>query len=697
MKKRVFLLTVILLSFFGTLAIARGVQASGTKEITGKKSISVQPTGKHMPVEQTGYEKKLPSEVLSSIQDKQKESSIYFAYRSFNPELATTKKMGELGVNVVCVFPSNIINSLREPYCQYPPTWLEAEKYDFKPFDQQMNDLVKANPNAKFLCMIDLNTPAWMTRMIKLDSYLYISHAVCRGTYVNLVKKYLTAFLEHSETAWSDKISAYILSAGASSEWFDVSDDLRTRWNNLSWQKWLNDNKLPFHLVCPSMFSIEQAGVENFIYDPAEEVNKVLYQCFHSQVITGAILDFAKTAKEKTDWKKEIGVFYGYYFVRHGRTNMFGHMDYEHLAAAKEIDFLISPASYTGRAMGEGSGSQLLHGTILRYGKKFIHEIDHRSNTSPFPMNRDVKWPSKEFTKIWKEAEGKKDQLCERWSTQESTDAGYKREVAFALINHTSLWLFDMWGGNFQTPESFRLVKRLREIFAQYEKDRSPSAAEIVYIADPQSSYYINDSDPKAAASASGLRDNLNLIGAPYDVYSFNDIDDIDFSKYKLVIFPRMFFIDKNREEILHKYVLTGGKTVLWLYAPGITDGRKLDPNAVKKWTGSEFKSPGVNRHSMEGWNSVYIYNYSLLTPEILKEIAGQAGVVIYCQDKVPVYANEKLLAIHMKEGGKKKISLPKKCRIITEIYSGKVIAENVDSFEYEFKSPDTAIFETLY
>ena len=158
-----------------------------------------------------------------------------------------------------------------------------------------------------------------------------------------------------------------------------------------------------------------------------------------------------------------------------------------------------------------------------------------------------------------------------------------------------------------------------------------------------------------------------------------------------------MFFIDKNREEILHKYVLSGGKTVLWLYAPGITDGKKLDPNAVKKWTGAEFKSPGINRHSMEGWNSIYIYNYSLLTPDVLKEIAAKAGVVIYCQDKVPVYANEKLLAIHVKEGGKKKITLPKKCKKISEIYSGKIIAENADYFEYDFKSPDTAIFETEY
>lgn len=61
----------------------------------------------------------------------------------------------------------------------------------------------------------------------------------------------------------------------------------------------------------------------------------------------------------------------------------------------------------------------------------------------------------------------------------------------------------------------------------------------------------------------------------------------------------------------------------------------------------------------------------------------------------MPVYANEKIFAVHLKEGGKKKITLPKKYMEIIEIMSGKTVAKNTDSFEYEFQTPDTAIFET--
>ena len=38
------------------------------------------------------------------------------------------------------------------------------------------------------------------------------------------------------------------------------------------------------------------------------------------------------------------------------------------------------------------------------------------------------------------------------------------------------------------------------------------------------------------------------------------------------------------------------------------------------------------------------------------------AGVTIYCRDPVPVYANERLVAVHMAQGGDKTIALPADC-----------------------------------
>ena len=42
-------------------------------------------------------------------------SKRYFAYRSFWPELETMKKFREAGVNTICFFAANTVNSLGEP------------------------------------------------------------------------------------------------------------------------------------------------------------------------------------------------------------------------------------------------------------------------------------------------------------------------------------------------------------------------------------------------------------------------------------------------------------------------------------------------------------------------------------------------------------------------------------------------------
>ena len=66
----------------------------------------------------------------------------------------------------------------------------------------------------------------------------------------------------------------------------------------------------------------------------------------------------------------------------------------------------------------------------------------------------------------------------------------------------------------------------------------------------------------------------------------------------------------------------------------------------------------------------------------------------MYLDEQVPVYANDKLVGVHVKDGGKKEIRLPRKAKKIVELFTGKIVGENTDKFTYDFKSPDTALFE---
>ncbi len=592
---------------------------------------------------------------------------IYHAYRSFWPELETTARFKELGVNTRCFFAANTINSLGFEYCKYPPIWKGANKYDFAAYDQQVNDLLSANPEAEFLCMIDLNTPPWLTRRLAMDSFSEISHAAANKQWLDITTKWMLAFIEHSEKTFGDRIAAYILSGGGTSEWYEYDRGRSSTTKNSAWRAWCEQRGLSLGEDCPTESALRKAAHENVIYDPQTEKAKIEYWRFHNGVIADALLHYAKVARAHVDKDKEIGAFFGYYLVSDNKLTSFGHLDYERVFASPDIDFFISPGNYNDRMIGGGSGPQLVYGTALRYGKRYLHEIDHRTHC-----------------------------VAKSWKTREDDRAGLIREAAFALVRHASLWWFDMWGGWYQEQETQKLIGRLKAVSDKYVDDTSQSVAQALLIADPQSAVYVRDKAPHASAMARQFRDKLNRTGAPFDVYSFNDLAAIDLSRYKVVFLPATLLITPERAEILRKHVLCDDRTVVWVYAPGICDGNSLDTARVKEWTGTEYKTPGPVSVARDGWTSVYSFEYGTLTPAALQKIMKDAGVHLYVDAETPVYANERLLAIHVKEGGPTKVRLPRAFSRVVEVVSGTVVAEDAAEFTYPFATPDTALFELV-
>ncbi len=597
-----------------------------------------------------------------------KDKNTYFAYRSFWPEPEMTATFGKMGINTRCFFASNTINSLGQEYCKYPMIWEGVKKYNFDAFDKQVDDLLEANPNAEFMCLIDLNTPYWLTRRFAYDSFSEISHAASDARWLELTTEWMHDFISYSEQKYGDKIVAYILSGGGTSEWYEYDRGRSSRIKNGAWRKWCLRNHLPAENDVPGESSLRVAAHENVVYDPQTEMEKIQYWRFHNEVIADAILHFAREARSQISREKEIGVFFGYYLVSDNKQVSFGHLDYERVFASPDIDFLISPGNYNDRMIGGGSGPQLVLGTAQRFGKRYLHEIDHRTHS--------VKTGSG------------------GWQTQADDNAGHIREAAYALINHSSLWWFDMWGGWYAEKETKQLIARLKTIADEYVDDRSKSVAEALFIADPQSACYINEKAPQASAMARQFRDKLNRTGAPFDTFSFNDIPHIDLSRYKIIFLPAMLLITPERAAILKEFVLKSNRTVVWAYAPGISNGKDLDIRRVKEWTGSDYKTPGPATSGMNGWKSVYAFDYKVYTPAALRQLMKEADVHIYTEDEAPVYANEKLLAIHFKEGGNKKISLPRSCKRISNLLSGEVVAKKKSVFSYHFQTPDTVIFK---
>jgi hypothetical protein len=587
------------------------------------------------------------------------------------------KSFSDCDVDTICFFPANTANSLGEPYCKYQPIWLWFDQYDFEPFDKQVADLLAVNPNADFICMVDLNTPLWLARQLSVDSFHQLNKALCTPRWRKEMHKFLEAFLNYAEENYADRIKAYVLASGQTDEWMDYDGTNICTSKEKAYIDWCIAQGMATPQRVPSFVETETNAFDGCLYDPADKNSPIQYWRFSSELIANSIISFAEHAKKLIRSEAEIGVFYGYIMeLDVNRLVKCGHLAYEKIMQSPAVDFTISPGAYGARQMGEGSGFMVPHGTLARYGKCHLHECDQRTHTYNNKLTPFVTYN------------------VPKWQNETEDIVGMKREMALALINHASLWWFDMWGGFYKNRGIFVNLKKMKQIWDSLSEDTSKTTAEIALVVDPQSCFMLNDNSFMYGANFH-LRNLLNCTGMPFEIFSFNDLPALaDLERYKLIVFTSSFEITPERAKFLKTSVLKNNRSILWLYAPGISNGENLQPSRVKEWSGSEFKSPEIVCNNMNSWRSIYCYDFRELDIVALRELAIAAGVHCYTDSPEVVYANERLLAVHTATGGKKQITLPRTAKEIIELYSGETVAVNSNTFSYEFQAPDTALFE---
>ncbi|MBO4490457.1 MAG: hypothetical protein J5944_03745 [Lentisphaeria bacterium] len=606
----------------------------------------------------------------------------FLAYRSFIAPLNTIEKFADKGFDTLCVFPAHTVNSRGTPYSPYPPVWKWFDHLDFTPFDQMVHDFSQAMPDAKLICMIDMNSPAWLEHycMQSCDSFNNLGQAIHNPVWQKSVSSYLQQFLRYANRKYGKRIQAYVLACGATDEWYDYSMGCESHCRREAWRRWCRKNHLPVPEDIPSISARDRALHENFLRDPVKDRAALYYWRFCNQSIADAILKFANIARKIIRDKAQIGCFYGY-ILEKSSSNLVscGHLEYERVLDSPDIDFLISPGTYTSaRKIGGGSGFLIPHGTAAVRSKRLLHECDQRTHTfNP--------WLTPDITLRMKTA----------WPDEASTVAGLKREAALGLINRTHLWWFDMWGDFYQGEAIMNTLGQICRIWSKHAGIPAKDVCEIAMIVDPDSTYYLNQNHPDVPEINLGTRNKLNLIGAPFEVYSFNDIPKIEkLQQYKLVIFTSLFHLTPEKKASLRKYVFKEGRTILWLGPAGIMDGETYDPENCRKLTGHAVTEKNFVLRKMKNWNSILVRDYDKVTPGILKEIAERAGVLIYTHREWPVYAEGNLLSIHTMDGGKEEIRVPIKSGTATELFSEKKYPVVNGKFLYRFQKPDTAMFE---
>ena len=194
--------------------------------------------------------------------------------------------------------------------------------------------------------------------------------------------------------------------------------------------------------------------------------------------------------------------------------------------------------------------------------------------------------------------------------------------------------------------------------------------------------------------------------------------------KYRLYVFLNQFTSEPALCQAVKK-LYAQGATVLWLYAPGWSEGNSLAD--MKTLTGLEFANagsgvavvkmredgramgmprvkvaerfspvgadqvlgvyddgkPGLAEKRVGKGMAVFSGTWQLDWP-FLKELVRKSGAHVWCEDDDPVEANGSLFLLHARKAGEKRVRLPRRVTAVTDVFTGRIIARNTDTFTFD-------------
>ena len=556
----------------------------------------------------------------------------------------------------------------------------------------------------------------------------------------------LAAHLADPSTPGGDRVIGLHLDRG---EWFndaalghDVSQP-----NQIAFQNWLHAKYQSLHGLRAAWHDAavtwEDAAVpvwpgqapvikktDTPLYADRREGRWVDYAQFSSDIVAEIITSLAATVKTLSHGNLIVAVSYGYTLEFSSRNDS-GHLALGKLLDSPHIDIIAGPNSHRGRAAGSPAAFGAPLDSVALHGKLWLVEDDTKTFLADTETDDDYN------PKIVSGAE---------------TQAIHQRHFGAALAHGAGVTWMDLWGqGWLKSPDIWRELGSLRDQAARCDAV-APAATppEVAVLVDEASLAYLkNDADGLGENLIGRTRDLLLRTGASVGFYLQSDVVRDDFPAAKLYLFLNALRLTTPERQAIREKLQRPGKTLAWLYAPGLfdengpsseevgevvgmalrrqpwnsrggstpTEAKHLitdrirgvkrigqeeilnplfavtDPQAlvVAEYAASGAASLATREHKA-GWKSVF-FGDPYLTTELLRGLYAYAGVSVYdAQDDI-VYAGENgALTIHGSFTGQRTISLPRRASVY-DVTEDKIIASGTRTFRTFLRSRTTRIF----
>ncbi len=590
------------------------------------------------------------------------------SFKSFRPTAKNISDFAAAGVKLFSILSSGLTSMLQVPYSLYGESWIGPHQFDFSVIDKQI-ELFKENaPGCYFALMVQLDTrPWWLEKHPECpNTFTHLSQAAANKQWRREAAEYLQAVLTHVEEKYGDIFYGYFMLCGFTTEWFSHFDEeAPNALKEEAFKEYMGDR----NAAVPAKSELDGVEGHAFVAEGCRQ-NVMEYRKFHAELIADSVLYFAACAQEILQHKKLLGVYYGYLLELDGpRLWNDGHLAYEKVFTSPVIDMISSPSSYGYRKVDSTSAFMVTYDTLNLHDKLYYLEFDHITHLAP-PEVDGILIPGGDS----------------KYKNQTETLDVMQRDFMLCAAKGAALWWFDMFEGWFYSEEMMGNIRDMIRIAQKYAKQPQKSISEVLVIASGEALYGVNKNSGLNTLCLGKQREGLARMGAPYDLYSMCDLEKISLEQYKLVIFLDAFALNHEKRQYINERIKTGGRTVLWIYAPDYISGglaamQGLTDMNIVQFIGEEdtvdthygalkYQELPQPRFFIEDHDVIplgiyensekialgakkfchYTSCYSAvgnLSGSVLRAVAESAGVHIYTSGGEPVYVNSLFLGVY--------------------------------------------------
>jgi len=529
-----------------------------------------------------------------------------------------------------------------------PTGWIAPDTYDYTETDNLFELLFSTAPDILFLPRICLNVPAGWCAQNPEDVFVYADGPRSKEDIVAMIdtpahgshpwretdllswqsfssKKWvadaseaLRRLVNHIENSkWASNIIGYHIAYGThgeTSQWATWIMNPRAKGDygitatkafiEYAAKRGKNYDSVPaiderFFItdepIPNNRFHIGYPTLDKLFYHTEEDEKCVIYAEFSRDTNMDAVEAFGKVVKDIVP-EKVTGIFHGYITEPNNSANT-PHTGFDRLLSSPYIDFIAAPKGYVRVGPTEPGFGQSVPNSVNRK-KLYVDEIDNRTHLCK--TNNPKDFPAKNFAQ---------------------TRAVYWREFTKNVVFHQGYWWMDLGGGWLDSEEIQNEIKHLNETSKQLylERDTHKSVSEVLLVMNENTMNHMRPNFALHDASIGYTGSTIKSCGVPVDLYRTADLEEMDLSQYKMIVFLNAFYADTPK---LHKILekTSQGCHIVWNYAAGIinqADG-SFGLENVRKLTGfslGEYERGAIAEHADSCFPVLYIDQDKDVTP----------------------------------------------------------------------------------